>query len=412
MKLARAIKVECIVSRGNLAVLREVHSMYKSMLEHALNYALENNVKSFTKLRAKLYRKLRSMFPELPSHYAYTVCQDASTRVKSFFKLKRKGLTYTDKPEVRRISLWLDDHLWKLNGYTEVKVATHKGWITLAIRPHKLYWKYMNNPMWRLSSEAKLRINGSEVGLFLTFRKEKYEPYEPKAVIPVDINEDNVTFKVGNEVYMVKTNFKRVIMGYHNHRKRVQEKYQQRLPKLCKKLIRVLREKERKKNIRYQVANLLVKTARELRAIVVLENLPKKTPSNMISRINNKILKHRIYQASFRGLLNTIIDKCKEYDVPYALVSPRKTSSTCPICNSLLVRGNAPRQMVCPKCGYQAGRDVVAVFNLEKRYLQMTAPMPLGGTPYEVGAKLMNPAQRAKPLPTIHFNTKIYKMSG
>ena len=211
---------------------------------------------------------------------------------------------------------------------------------------------------------------------------------------------------------MVKTNFKRIIIGYHNHRKRAQEKYQQRLPKLYKKLTRTLREKERKKNIRYQVANLIVKTARELRAIVVLEDMPKKTPNNMISRTSNKTLRHRIYQAGFRGLLNTIIDKCVEYDVPYALVSPRKTSSTCPICNSLLVRGNAPRQMVCPKCGYQAGRDVVAVFNLEKRYLQMTAPMPLGGTPYEVGAKLMNLARRAKPLPTIRSDTKIYKTSG
>ncbi len=177
-------------------------------------------------------------------------------------------------------------------------------------------------------------------------------------------------------------------------------------------MVRVLRERERKKNIRFQVANLIVKTARELKAIVVLEKLPEKTPSNMISKINNKMLKHRIYQAGFRGSLNTIIDKCMEFDVPYVLVNPRNTSSTCPTCNSILVRGNAPRQMVCPKCRYQAGRDIIAVFNLEKRYLQMTAPMPLGGTPYEVGVKLMNPAQRVKPLPTIHSNTKLHKMNG
>ena len=412
MKLTRTVKVECIVSRGNLAVLKEVHSMYKFMLECTLDYALENNIKSFTKLKAKVYRKLRSMCPELPSHYAYTVCQDVTTRVKGFLKLKRKGLTYTDKPEVRRISLWLDGHLWKPNGYTEVRIATHKGRVTLAIRPHKLFWKYMNNPTWKLCSEAKLKINSNGVELLLTFRKEEYKPYEPIAIIPVDINEDNVTFKVGNEVYMVKTNFKKIIVSYYNHRRRVQEKYQQRIPKLFKKLVKALREKERKKNIRFQVANLIVKTARELKAIVMLENLPKKTPSNMISRINGKMLKHRLYQAGFRGLLNTIIDKCMEYDVPHALVNPRKTSSTCPICNSILVRGNVPRQMYCPKCKYQAGRDIIAVFNLERRYLQMTALMPLGGTPYEVGVKLMNPAQRVKPLPTIHSETKIYKMNG
>ena len=176
MKLARTVKVKCIVSKRILTIVREVYSMYKSMLEYTLNYALKNNIKSFTKLKAKVYRKLRSIYSELPSHYAYTVCQDAATRVRSFLKLKRKGLTYTDNPEIRRISIWLDVHLWKLDGYTEVRIATHKGWITLGIRPHKLFWKYMNNPIWKPSSEAKLKLNGSKVELILTFRKEEYKP--------------------------------------------------------------------------------------------------------------------------------------------------------------------------------------------------------------------------------------------
>ncbi|RLF21851.1 MAG: transposase [Thermoprotei archaeon] len=413
MKPTRTVKVKCTVSKRNLAILKELLSMYKSMLEYTLNYALKNNIKSFTKLKAKVYRELRNTYPQLPSHYAYTVCQDVSTRIKSFLKLKRKGLTYTDKPEIKRITLWLDDHLWRLNEYMEVKIATHKGWITLGMRPHKLYWKYMNNPTWKLSGEAKLKMNSNGVELLLTFRKEEYKPYEPKAVIPVDINENNITFKVGNEVCMVKTNFKRIIVGYHNHRKRLQEKYQQRIPKLYKKLIRVLREKERKKNIRYQVANLIVKTARELKAIVVLEKLPKRTPNNMISRINSKILKHRIYQASFRGLLNVIIDKCMEYDVPYTLVNPRNTSSTCPICGSRLkpMTGYA-RRLICPNCNLSMGRDIIAVFNLEKKYLQMRGDMPFTPKLYEVGVKLMNPAQRVKPLPTIHSDTKLHKMKG
>lgn len=412
MRLTRTVKVECVVSKRSLAVLRELLSMYKSMLEYTLNYALENNIKSFTKLKAKVYRELRKTYPQLPSHYVYTVCQDAATRVESFLKLKRKGLTYTDKPEIKRVTLWLDDHLWKLNGYTEVRIATHKGWITLGIRPHKLYWKYMNRSEWKLSSESKLKINGGKVELILMFRKEEYNPYEPKTVIPVDINEDNVTFKVGSEVYIAKTNFKKITVSYHNHRRRVQAKYQQKLPKLFRKLVRILREKERRKSIRYQVANLIVKIAKELKAIVVLENLPKRTPSNMISRINNKVLRHRIYQTGFRGLLNIIIDKCIEHNVPYVLVDPKNTSSICPICGSLLVRGNAPRQTFCPKCRYQAGRDVIAIFNLERKYLQMTALMPLGGKPYEVRVKLVTPIQRVKPLPMIYYDTIIHKMNG
>jgi len=63
MKVARTVKAKCIVSKGSLALLREVYSMYKSMLEYSLNYALEKNIKSFTKLKAKVYKKLRSMYP-------------------------------------------------------------------------------------------------------------------------------------------------------------------------------------------------------------------------------------------------------------------------------------------------------------------------------------------------------------
>ncbi|RLG84613.1 MAG: hypothetical protein DRO18_06920, partial [Thermoprotei archaeon] len=97
------------------------------------------------------------------------------------------------------------------------------------------------------------------------------------------------------------------------------------------------------------------------------------------------------------GLLNIITDKCTEYDVPYVLVDPRNTSSTCPICGSKLkpMTGYA-RRLTCPNCSLSMGRDVIAVINLEKKYLQMRGVMPFTPKPYEVGVKLMNPAQRAE----------------
>jgi len=43
-------------------------------------------------LRALKYREMRELYPHLPSHYAYTACQDASTRAKSFLKLREHGV--------------------------------------------------------------------------------------------------------------------------------------------------------------------------------------------------------------------------------------------------------------------------------------------------------------------------------
>ena len=88
---------------------------------------MRNELTSFTKLKTLKYRELRSLYPQLPSHYAYTACQDASTRVKSFLRLKKKGKVKKDYPEVRKVSIWLDDHLWRMRSLTSIEIATHRG---------------------------------------------------------------------------------------------------------------------------------------------------------------------------------------------------------------------------------------------------------------------------------------------
>ncbi|MEM1611169.1 MAG: hypothetical protein QXQ57_05955 [Sulfolobales archaeon] len=55
------------------------------------------------------------------------MCQDASARAKSFIKRKKKGIARREYPEIRRISIWLDDHLWMLNSLTSIRIATHRG---------------------------------------------------------------------------------------------------------------------------------------------------------------------------------------------------------------------------------------------------------------------------------------------
>jgi transposase len=47
------------------------------------------------------------------------------------------------------------------------------------------------------------------------------------------------------------------------------------------------------------------------------------------------------------------------------------------------MRGNAPRQLRCPKCGFRAGRDVIAVLNLEKKCLTPEGLVPLAPMPSE-----------------------------
>lgn len=104
----------------------------------------------------------------------------------------------------------------------------------------------------------------------------------------------------------------------------------------------------------------------------------------MIGSIRNKKLRHRIYQAGFRGIVKIIEEKSLENEVPVVKVNPKGTSSTYPFCNSKLMRGNAPRHLKCSKCNIEMGRDVVAILNIEKKFLTSKGSVPLNPMPYDL----------------------------
>jgi putative transposase len=379
-ELARTVVVPSVeLTERKLAVFKELEELYRQVLVELVDYGFRNSVDSFTRLKRDKYCELRGRYPHLPSHYVHTACQDASTRIKSFNKLKRKGLARSERPEVNRVSIWLDDHLWKRVGYTTILIHTHRGWIPIELAPHKLYWRYINGG-WALRTQPKIKIDYRRRRLLVYFVFAKAVDVDEngvKRVISVDVNEDNVTVKVLNRVFILETGVKRITIGYARYREVVQSVKGNRY------VGRAVhgRERKRKKDIRLKIANIVSNTARNLNAVVVLEELPKQCPRNMIRDVRDSALRHRIYQAGFRGVVRAIEEKCVERGVPVVKVDPRSTSSTCPFCNSKLVRGSAPRQLKCPNCGFRSGRDVVAVLNLEKKYptpkgLVPLAPMP------------------------------------
>jgi transposase len=78
----------------------------KEVLQEVTECGLKNKVKSL--LRANIYKQERNEHSSLPSHYIYTACEDASIRLKSFMKRKKQGKAYTDKPELKNVSVHLE----------------------------------------------------------------------------------------------------------------------------------------------------------------------------------------------------------------------------------------------------------------------------------------------------------------
>ncbi len=377
-------------------VFVELEGMYLNMVEQLVLYAVRNEIKSFTKLKALKYREMRNLYPQLPSHYVYTACQDAATRAKSFLRLKKLGLAERDYPEVKEVSIWLDDHLWKPNGLTSIRIATHKGWIIIDFEPHKQYWKYLNRG-WKLASEVKVKLDkrNGQLIIYLTFVEEIKE-FKHNGFVSVDVNESNVTMLVDGAAYLFETNTEKLVLGYYYRRKKIQEKYDKLYGKKSRakrKVMRKLKERKKKHDIKWKIANIIVRTAYEKQYAIIIEKLGKRVANNMIVRIRDKQLRHRIFQASFRGIQKAIEEKAREYGVPVIYVNPKNTSKLCPIHNAPIIYANGSRIGRCTKGGELWHRDVAACWNFllkahlgDGSYAPSLGGLNLDGSPMPLGS--------------------------
>ncbi len=229
--------------------------------------------------------------------------------------------------------------------------------------------------------------------------------------------------------YLFETNIGRLVLGYYYRRKRVQEKYDRpygRKSRIKKKIMRRLKERRKKMDIRWKLASIIVRVAYDKRYAIVLEKLGKRVANNMIARIKNKQLRHRIFQASFKGIQRAIEGKAREYGVPVIYVNPKNTSKLCPVHNALIIYNNGSRIGRCSIGEELWHRDVVACWNLLLKALRgdgSSAPSPVGLIPVDVSPVPLgtnathDPTTlpkglwaRRKPLPLIQNATIINKM--
>jgi len=341
-----------------------------------------NNISSWTKAKKVLYKKFREKYLDIPSHYVHEAIRDASQRIKSFKKLKKEGLAKTEKPVIRRWSVGCDNQLWKLT-LEGVRIATHKGWVSIPLQFHKLFWRYFNGG-WVLRSSARWKLVEDELYLYIVFVKDmKIKSDSSRRVYGIDINENNVTIYTypDNKVITIVTNFSRVVLGYAHRRARIQQRWSKvygiKGNRRLKVSLRKLREMDVKRDIKLKLVKKITEIVRD--GIVVLEELPKRFQDKVIERDRrlHELDVHRLKQSSIRGVHKLITEKLTEYGIPYVLVNPSHTSSVCPICNSKLVpmtgctqrNGWKPRIMKCLRCGFMHDRDVIGAMNLVKKYL-------------------------------------------
>ena len=387
------VLVSLLLTRTKLEALNYIYQVYGRILTEALEYMWSNSISSWIKAKKLLYKRFREKYPNIPSHYVHEAIRDASQRLKSFKKLKKKGLAKTDKPMVRRWSVGCDNQLWKLT-LEGVRIATHNGWVNIPLQFHKQFWRYYNGG-WILKSSARWKLKEDRLYLYIVFIKSvEIKKNNLTKIYGIDINENNITIYEypSNNAITIVTNFSKIVLGYAYRRARIQQKWSKVLGvkgnRRLKIAFRKLNEKNVKRDIKQKLAKIVTDIVRD--GVVVLEKLPKRFQDKVIKR--NKRLNgldiHRLKQASICGVHQLIIEKLTEYGIPHVLINPSYTSSICPVCGSRLVpmTGYAqrncwkPRLMKCIKCSFTHDRDVIGAINIVRKYLLdcllYTSPSP------------------------------------
>jgi IS605 OrfB family transposase len=91
---------------------------------------------------------------------------------------------------------------------------------------------------------------------------------------------------------------------------------------------------------------------------------------NSLRKIKNKDHRTKLIIMGYSRLVKWIDWQAMKHGAPIVIVDPRETSSECPQCDSKLEE-NGYRILRCPRCGFEADRDVIGKLNIRKRALKM-----------------------------------------
>jgi IS605 OrfB family transposase len=230
--------------------------------------------------------------------------------------------------------------------------------------------------------EARLVYRDGKMMLWISKKIPKPQPYKPRDVIAIDINEKKTVY--GDD----RINKERDTEIDEAHRwKKLAESLQKRyssprypawrrrrilnrIRSYHRKARNILEDWARKTSLR------IVRFAKKLGYAVAREDLTGLI--NSLRKIKNKDHRTKLIIMGYARLGKWIDWQAMKHGVPLAIVNPNGTSSECPKCDSKLEE-NGYRRLRCPRCGFEADRDVIGKLNIRKKALKMLGIKPSFG---------------------------------
>jgi len=211
--------------------------------------------------------------------------------------------------------------------------------------------------------------------LWISKKISKPQPYKPRDVIAVDINERKIVY--GDDRINKEMDTK--IGEAHRWKKlteNLQKKYSSpRYPAWRRRrgILNRIRSYHRKaRNILEDWARKtsleIVRLAKKLGYAIAREDLT--VLINSLRKIKNKDHRKKLIIMGYKRLGKWIDWNAKKQGVPLAIVNPSGTSSECPKCGSKGLKEVDYRRLRCPRCGFEGDRDVIGKLNIRKRALK------------------------------------------
>jgi len=350
-------------------VAMELLHRYRDALNYAINKILDNNLRTLKQTHKILYRDLVERF-NLPSRIALDCYRDALMNVNAWRNNPKKG----KRPVVKKLSMLLhpgsgyrikDDYV-EIIGGIRLRIV---GW-------DRRYDDYKNR-------EARLVYKKDKMILWISKKIPKPKKYTPIDVIGVDVNEQKIVY--GDEVINIEKDtainkaYRYVRLAEELQRKYSSSRYPAwRRRKRILNRIRSYHEKARNILIDWtrKISLEIIRLAKELRYAISREDL-----TNLIKSLRKlpKDHKTKLIIMGYSRIERWIDWQAEKHGVPYVKVDPNGTSSECPICDYKGLEEVGYRRLRCPRCGFEADRDVIGKLNVRKRGLRKLGIYPRGG---------------------------------
>ncbi|HYV08622.1 MAG TPA: RNA-guided endonuclease TnpB family protein [Thermoplasmata archaeon] len=334
---------------------------FRLLVNESIRIALREDIRSRARLARAAYKDLSARHAVYKQYIpsAFEVALAVLNAHRRRLKRKRRSSV----PYMRRLMLKAENQSYWLDretGRLRIPLRGTEG-VQLHLTLSQWHRSILGDPSWSLGS---LTVVPGKI--IVVLRKEPPKPYEPRAVIALDTNEDSLdgVHASGDSSRLLRAPFDGV--------RRVQEVHFRRRRRLARKKAfdrrvarRLLdregrRERHRVRQRLHRVSKGLVRLATEARAVIVLEDLTLHGAGGRSRRMNRRL-------ASWpRGEIHRQIEyKAALAGVPIIKVNPAWTSKTCPVCGARR-RDRVGQDFVCLHCDWEMDRQINAGMNILK----------------------------------------------